>query len=255
MQFYEFGKKNTKTVMFIHGNLMTWRQFSDIYPLLENEYHVIIVGLDGFDDKENTTYPGFEGEANRLSTYIKTELDGRLDILFGESLGCGPAVFLSKDDSVQIGRMVLSGPEYMSYGIFNRPLIKIMPKRSAKIINSLKGKNPKAPFYLKKVLARDENSMKKIFEKMSLCATEDSIRVTWEWGLKMYSILKSWPPQTKTRVSVWYGEKEHNMKKARKELHRLYPDMQENCFAGFGHGEIIDHPNRLVNELNKFAAE
>lgn len=255
MQFYEFGQKNKKTIMFIPGNLMTWRQFSDIYPLLENEYHVIIVGLDGFDEKENTIYPGFEEEANRLSTYIKKELDGNLDILFGESLGGGPSVFLSKNDSVQIGRMILSGPEYMNYGILNKPLIKMMPKRSAKIINSLKGENPKVPFYLKKVLARDENSMKKILEKVSLCATENSIKVTWEWGTKMYSILRCWPSQPKTRVAVWYGEKEHNMKMALMELHRVYPDMQENCFAGFGHGEIIDNPSRFVYELKKFAAD
>lgn len=255
MRFYEFGKKNTRTVMFIHGNLMTWRQFSDIYPLLENEYHVIIVGLDGFEEKENTIYPGFEEEANRLSTYIKEELDGNLDILFGESLGCGPSAYLSKDTSIRIDCMILSGPEYMNYGIFNKALINMLPKRSAKIINSLKVKNPKVPFFIKKMIARDENSLKKVLEKVSLCATEDSIRTTWEWGLKMYSILKNWPPQTKTRVSVWYGENEHNMKKALKELHRLYPNMQENCFAGFGHGEIIDNPKRLVYELNKFAAE
>jgi hypothetical protein len=151
--------------------------------------------------------------------------------------------------------MVLSGPEYMNCGIFNKPLIKIMPKRCVKIINSIKGENPKLPFYLKKLLARKENNIERMLKKVSLCATEASIKTTWEWGLKMYSILKNWPPQTKASVSVWYGEKEYNMKKALKELHRLYPNLQKNCFVGLGHGEIIDNPHRLVDELRKLTAK
>lgn len=50
-------------------------------------------------------------------------------MLFAESLGCRPAVLLKAMDRVQIGHMILSGPEDLDYGIFNGFLLKIMPKK------------------------------------------------------------------------------------------------------------------------------
>lgn len=42
MKIYEFGRENKITIMCLPGNFMTHRQFENIVPLLENDYHIYI---------------------------------------------------------------------------------------------------------------------------------------------------------------------------------------------------------------------
>ncbi len=120
MEIKRFGNIEGKTMMLLHGNLMCWRQFEDLIPLLERKFCVYAVSFDGFDGTGKTTYTTAQNQADKLAGYIEKELNGRLDLLFAESLGCGPAVFLKASPTVQIDRMILSGPEYLDFGVLNR---------------------------------------------------------------------------------------------------------------------------------------
>ena len=64
-----------------------------------------------------------------MADYIEKELDGRLGLLFAESLGCGSAVFLKASPNIQIGQMILSGQEYLNFGVLNRLILKVMPQK------------------------------------------------------------------------------------------------------------------------------
>ena len=129
MEIKRFGDMRGKTIMLLHGNLMCWRQFEDLIPLLERKFCVYAVSFDGFDGTGETTYTTARDQADKLAAYIKKELDGQLDLLFAESLGCGPAVFLKASPTVQIDRMILSGPEYLDFGVLNRLILKVMPQK------------------------------------------------------------------------------------------------------------------------------
>ena len=41
MEVQEFGKQNSRKMMLLPGNMMSWRQFEAVIPLLEKQYHVI----------------------------------------------------------------------------------------------------------------------------------------------------------------------------------------------------------------------
>ena len=42
------------------------------------------------------------------------------------------------------------------------------------------------------------------------------------------------------------------MKKAIQRLRRAYPKLTVRCFEGFGHGDIINHPELLASVLTRF---
>ena len=105
--------------MLLHGNLMCWRQFEDVIPLLENTYCVYAVSFDGFDGTGEITYTTAQEQAHKLEVYIRENCGGHLNVLFAESLGCGPAILLKSSPQVQIDHMILSGPEYLDFGILN----------------------------------------------------------------------------------------------------------------------------------------
>ena len=113
----------------LHGNLMCWRQFEDLIPLLEKDYSVYALSFDG---SGTTTYTTAQAQADKLEDYICANLDGHLDMLFAESLGCGPAVLLKSSQNVRIEHMVLSGPEYLDFGVLNGFILKVMPQKQYK---------------------------------------------------------------------------------------------------------------------------
>ena len=56
MDIKRFGNRQGKTIMLLHGNLMCWRQFENLIPLLEKKFCVYAVSFDGFDGTGETTY-------------------------------------------------------------------------------------------------------------------------------------------------------------------------------------------------------
>ena len=91
-----------------------------------------------------------------------------------------------------------------------------------------------------------QTMMSRIPDNISL----ESVRATWAAGLYLYRT--DFPVQPEAQVACWYGEKEGHMKKAIEHLRRAYPRLTVRSFPGFGHGDIINHPALLAQELEKF---
>ena len=242
MEIRRFGDPGGKKIMLLHGNLMCWRQFEDVIPLLEKEYDVYAVSFDGFDGTGQTTYT--TAQADKLKNYIKEHCGGVLDILFAESLGCGPAVYLKESPEVQIRQMVLSGPEYLDYGALNPLLLKIMPQKQYRTVHE-----KTMPAWALRFMGQTEAGIRTMMRRIPENVSLESIRATWEVGLYLYRT--PFRTQPDARVACWYGQREGHMKKAIRKLKQAYPGLTVRCFPDFGHGDILNHPELLVQELKK----
>ena len=47
MDAVEFGKENSRKIVLIPGNMMSWRQFERVIPLPEQDFHIVAVSTDG----------------------------------------------------------------------------------------------------------------------------------------------------------------------------------------------------------------
>ena len=231
--------------MLLHGNLMCWRQFEDVIPLLEKNYCVYAVSFDGFDSTGTTTYTTAQAQADKLSEYICEECGGRVDMLFAEPLGCGPAVLLKSSPKVQIDHMILSGPEYLDFGVLNGLILKIMPPKQYQTASQ-----KTMPTWALRLMGQTEQGMQTMLSRIPDYISLESVCATWEAGLYLYRT--DFPVQPDAKVACWYGEKEGHMKKAIQKLRKAYPKLVIRCFPGFGHGDIINHPELLVEEMIRF---
>ena len=59
-------------------------------------------------------------------------------------------------------------------------------------------------------------------------------------------------PLAEAKVAIWYGSNEPNMKKAMQKLKRAYPNAQDHPFVGYGHGDIIGHPDVMARDIIAF---
>ena len=87
MEVKEFGSDNSIKIVLIPGNMMCWKQFEQVIPLLEKDYHVTAISTDGYDGTGQTTFTTAEASAEKLESYIREHLDGQVDLVFGESFG------------------------------------------------------------------------------------------------------------------------------------------------------------------------
>ena len=248
MEIKHFGNARGRTVMLLHGNLMCWRQFEDLIPLLEKEYSVYAVSFDGFDGSGTTTYTTAQDQADKLADYLCAQLGGQLDLLFAESLGCGPAVLLHSSPRVRIGRMILSGPEYLDYGVLNGLILKIMPPKQYRT-----ARDKTMPAWALRFMGQTEQGMQTMLRRIPDHISLESVRATWAAGLYLYRT--DFPVRPEARVACWYGEKEGHMEKAIERLRQAYPKLTVRCFPGFGHGDIINHPALLAEGLTEFLGQ
>ena len=133
---------------------------------------------DGFDGTGTTTYTTAQGQADRLAEYICAELGGHLDMLFAESIGSVPAVFLKSSPKVRIDHMILSGPEYLDFGAMNKLLLKIMPKKQYKMAHE-----KSMPAWVLKFMGQTEQGMQTMMNRIPDNISLESVRATWEAGL------------------------------------------------------------------------
>lgn len=254
MKFCEFGTVGKPTIMCLPGNFMTHRQFENIVPMLQNDYHIITVSFDGYDETGETTYTTGEDQANKLAAFIRENLGGKIDCVYAESLGSIPAAHLSRFPELQIGGIILSGAEYMNYGIFNSVAIKAFSPMTHKIMAKIQESGTvNLPKWLLAKMGRTNEQLQPMFNQMCKVLTLETTTATFWAAVTVYpEHISQWEPNTQIRVACWYGEKERNMKKAVRELKRAFPKLEVRPFKGLGHGEIMNHEELLVRELKAF---
>lgn len=253
MEAYEFGKNNPKKILLIPGNMMCWKQFEDVIPFLEKDYHVIAISTDGYDGK-GTVFVTASKSAETVESYIKDNLEGQIDLVFGESFGSATAAELFNRQKVRIGSLILSGPQYMRIGIFTGILEQMIPRSQYKLVKNIKEarKAGKMPLMLKLYTRAGDEALLHEFKGLAENISFETLKNCTSEGLKLYSEIEKFEVRPEAHVAVWYGQKEPNMKKALKILRQIYPNAEEHPFEGMGHGEIIGHPDIMARAINKF---
>ena len=111
MRFYECGTEHEKTILLLAGTCCTVKtNFLKVVPLLQEHFHVIGVDYDGFDNKD-TTFPTIMEEVVKIERFIKNQLNGRIDIVYGSSLGGSIAGLLAERENVQIQHVILGSSD------------------------------------------------------------------------------------------------------------------------------------------------
>ena len=254
MKFYEFGKENSTTILCLPGNFMTHRQFENIVPMLETEYHVITVSFDGYDETGETFYTTGADQASKLVVFIRENLGGRIDLVYAESLGSIPAVFLTRIKDIEIGGIIVNGAEYMNYGIFNGLAIKLFAPMTYKLMTKIVNTGDvKFPAFLKIKMGITDDLFAPMLKQACQNLTLETTKATFWEAVKLYpEHMSKWEPNPDVRITCWYGENEMNMKKAIMHLKRAFPNLEVHPFKGLGHGEIMAHTELLVQELKAF---
>ena len=88
MQFAEFGRPGSKTLLLLPGTACTWQlNFKNVVDELAEKYHVIAVNYDGFEGDPQVIFTDMLTVTAKIEDYILEKHDGRVDGAYGSSLG------------------------------------------------------------------------------------------------------------------------------------------------------------------------
>ena len=251
MEFHEYGKADALKILLIPGNMMCYRQFEKLIPLLEEKYHVIAVSLDGYDGNGRTVFTTAEKAAIKLEDYIMRKLDGEISLVFGESFGSAAAVMLFHRKKVKVGAMILNGPQYLNLGPLSKILEMIIPRNQYKLLGRI-NRQKKLPWLLKLYTRSDDEKLLEQFCYAAKNVSYETLKNATREALRLYDKTESFPADPSAAVAVWYGEKEPNMKKALTKLKKVYPALEDHPFRGMGHGELMNYPELMADEIDRF---
>ena len=243
MKFHEFGKQNETSVMLIHGLATTWdRSFDKVIPLLADKFYVIAVGLDGHDPGEKTDYTSGEQEAEQVEEFIQTNLGGKIDLIYGSSLGCVTALLTAYRRNVIVKNIILDGTADMSLGMFNKPASKVAGWFGEQV---LKGK---MNWFLKLGGITPEMINELLYTGISRKTLENAFYD----AASLFRNIDEMEPYDGVRLACWRGANEKLAAKGAKKIRKAFPKGKDKLFEGFGHGEIMLHPEQYCKELQSF---
>ena len=84
MKVYAFGEENAPVILLLPGTCCHWKgNFGHVIPLLSDEYRVLCVSYDGFDETERTEFPTMLEETAKIEDYLKANCVGHIRAAYG----------------------------------------------------------------------------------------------------------------------------------------------------------------------------
>ena len=87
MDFKVFGKKDAPVLMLVPGLGVSYEIFIPLIRLLENEFQIVAVQVDGFVIGKYTEFTSIDDQAVQVVDYVKKRYYSHIDCAYGLSLG------------------------------------------------------------------------------------------------------------------------------------------------------------------------
>ena len=102
MVFHTYGNKENSAVIFIHGMFTPYSIWNKAVQEYAGEHYVIVPELDGHTEDEASTFISVDDEVKKLEVFISSELNGKVYLLAGLSMGGRIVSELAKSTVIKI---------------------------------------------------------------------------------------------------------------------------------------------------------
>ncbi|MCR4597699.1 MAG: hypothetical protein K5678_01545 [Acetatifactor sp.] len=246
MKFFEFGKEREKSLLIECGYLAKWHPgLMSFIEEASKQFHVIVQAYDGFNsDEPDGVFQSVIDEARMAADFIVKELGGKLDVLYGISLGGMVGNEILMDDRVRVHTFIADGYTIMPMPTFRfKTVEKMYVKGYSALICSVLTKHQG---FLAKALGRTTESIREsLYTQVNHKSIENSVISEIGYRYKFESF-------NKTDSYVFHGSAERGAaRKVHKLLHKGIR-FTHKMFKNTGHAELVHkNPQRLVSLIER----
>ena len=109
MNIHEFGKENKKIILLIHPSVVKWDYFEVVIPLLQENYHLLVPALPGYDFENDSDFSSVEQIALELNGWIKANGYTEIYAVYGCSMGGSIALMVTLGQMIKIKHCIMDG--------------------------------------------------------------------------------------------------------------------------------------------------
>ena len=240
MNFRLFGKENGATLLLIPGLGVSCEVFLPLIGMLEGQFRIIAVEVDGFVLGTYTRFTSIDDQARQVGEYVKAHLGGRLDCAYGLSLGGKILSRIMERGDIVIDHAILDAAPLLPL-----PLWAVGPLRYLQAFNVWTCY--RWPGFWKRVFPTHYfavllDECKKIYPFGGADAVLDGYRSVYT--SKLHSI-------TGADIHYWHGTQEAFVAKPQvKHLRALFSKVHVEVFPKLNHGQLlIDHPDEVARRI------
>lgn len=251
MKFTECGKTDGKTIVLLPGTgCSAAANFLTVLPLLEKEYRLILIDYDGFDGA-GTVFSTMEEQAQKIEDHLLEHYEGKIDAIYGSSLGGSFAGILLQRQRIHMDHVILGSSDLDQSSpipAFFSSLI-VVPFFTH-IMNSGKLPSWMESFYARKHGKEDAEKLSGIVRMLSEKGNRFSLHSMWN---EFYSDLVT-PLQERidipgTRVHIFYALGMGEKYRKRYLYHFSDPDIRANPY---NHEILLAlHPQEWLQQLEE----
>ena len=240
MDFKVFDKGRSQTLMLIPGLGVSYEIFLPLIALLEGRFRIIAVQVDGFTLGVKTRFTSVDDQAAQVIDYVRTRCGGRLDCVYGLSLGGKILSRVLERNEVGIDHAVLDAAPLLPL-----PRWLVGPLRYYQCFNVW-------------TCYRFTGFWRWVFHSHYFDVLLDECRKTFPFGggravLDGYKSVYTNKLESISGPDIhfWYGTKEAFVAKPQVEhLLTLCPEARVQVFQGMNHGQLlVDRPEEVARRI------
>lgn len=247
MEILEYGAKNNKKIILIHGFESPYQIWDDYINYYKENYHIIVPILEGHNSSKKEEFISFDKSVSEIEEYYISRYGNEVYAIYGMSLGGILASKIWENQRIKIEKLIMESSPLVSYGWFMRKILtynylwlthkvqKRDKKTIKKAINTIIPKD-KLKYFLQ------------VIDNISDTTIINYVKEIGFYKLSQNIITKN------TKIYYYYGTKINELyaKKTSNYIKKNYSSSVIKCFIGKGHCEdSIMHPDIMINELNQ----
>ena len=226
--------------MLIPGLGVSYEIFLPLIQLVENQFRIIAVEVDGFTLGEHTRFTSIDHQASQVIAYVQKNHDNHLDCAYGLSLG-----------GKILSRVLELNELTIDHAILDAAPMLPLPKWLVNPLRYYQAANVWTCYHW-------TGFWKLVFHSHYFDVILDECKKTWPWGGSQ-AVLDGYKSVYTNRlesvsgndIHFWYGTKEAFVAKPQaRHLLSIYPDSHIQIFQGMNHGQLlVDHPEQVAQRI------
>lgn len=245
MNIHEFGKENKKIILLIHPSVVKWDYFEVVIPLLQENYHLLVPALPGYDFENDSDFSSVEQIALELNGWIKANGYTEIYAVYGCSMGGSIALMVTLGQMIKIKHCIMDGgitpyqlPWIVTRFIALKDYLMMMIGRTGGVA------------LLEKAFATDDYS-KEDLQYVADVLRHCSRKTIWRTfdSCNNYKVPES-VPELSTHIHYWYAEGEEKERKLDiNYMKRKFPQTKFEVLPKLGHAGLVLLKPQLFAEM------
>ena len=109
MTIHEFGQENERIIVLLPPSTVMWDYFDYIVPILQEDFHLIIPALPGYDEERSGDFTSVEEIAAELADWLLEHGYKTVACIYGCSMGGAVVARFLADNRVKVHSAVMDG--------------------------------------------------------------------------------------------------------------------------------------------------